>query len=213
MNVLVLAAVVICSYLLGSIPFGYILVRVFQGVDVRSIGSGNIGATNVARSGGKKLAIATFVLDAFKGWLPVFIVLHTSSIGAAVALPLPTLASIAAVSALAGHIFTIWLKFKGGKGVATGMGVFLALAPSAALLAFAIFAILVATTRYVSLGSIVAAAAFPAILCVLKRGSFPPAALVMATAAAALVIWRHRQNIERLWAGTENRVGARKAES
>jgi acyl phosphate:glycerol-3-phosphate acyltransferase len=211
MNHLVLVAVIVCSYLLGSIPFGYILVRVFQGVDVRSIGSGNIGATNVARSGGKGLAIATFVLDAFKGWLPVFIVLHQPALGEAVSLPLTTLASIAALSALVGHIFTVWLKFKGGKGVATGLGVFLALAPRAALLALLIFAVIVAATRYVSLGSILATAAFPAILCVLERDSFPAPALLMATAAALLVIFRHRQNIGRLWAGTENRFGPRKA--
>ena len=211
MNYSVLIAVIVCSYLLGSIPFGYILVRTFQGVDVREVGSGNIGATNVARSGGKKLAIATFVLDAFKGWLPVFVLLHWPAIGDAVSLPLTTLGTIAAFSALVGHMYTVWLKFKGGKGVATGMGVFLALAPRAALLAFAIFAVIVLVTRYVSLGSIVATAAFPAILCWLERGRFSPAALLLTTAAAFLVIFRHRQNIGRLWSGTESRVGARKA--
>jgi acyl phosphate:glycerol-3-phosphate acyltransferase len=215
MNLSVLIAVIVCSYLLGSIPFGYILVRFFQGVDVRSIGSGNIGATNVARTGGKNLAIATFLLDAFKGWLPVFVVLHMPVLrqpgDATVALSLPTLASIAALSALVGHVFTVWLNFKGGKGVATGLGVFLALAPRAALLALLIFAIVVALTRYVSLASILAAAAFPAILCWLERDSFPAPALLMAAAAALLVIFRHRQNIGRLWAGTENRLGARKA--
>lgn len=211
MNLSVLIAVIVCSYLLGSIPFGYILVRFFRGVDVRSVGSGNIGATNVARSGGKSLAIATFLLDAFKGWLPVFVVLHKPGIAAAVSLSLPTLASIAALSALVGHVFTVWLSFKGGKGVATGLGVFLALAPRAALLALLIFAIVVGFTRYVSLASILAAAAFPAILCWLERDSFPVPALLMAAGAALLVIFRHRQNIGRLWAGTENRFGARKA--
>jgi glycerol-3-phosphate acyltransferase PlsY len=207
----ILIAVIVCSYLLGSIPFGYILVRVIHGVDVREVGSGNIGATNVARSGGKWLAITTFLLDAFKGWLPVFVVLHRPGIAASVGMPLATLGTIAAVSAVAGHIFTFWLRFKGGKGVATGLGVFVALAPEAALLALAIFAVVVLTTRYVSLASILATAAFPLILCWLKRDSFPPAALGMAAAAALLVIWRHRQNIGRLFAGTENRVGARKA--
>jgi glycerol-3-phosphate acyltransferase PlsY len=211
MNFSVLIAVIVCSYLLGSIPFGYILVRVFQGVDVRSIGSGNIGATNVARSGGKGLAIATFLLDAFKGWLPVFVVLRVPAIALAAALPLATLATIAALSALVGHVFPVWLKFQGGKGVATGLGVFLALAPRAALLALLIFIVIVAVTRYVSLGSILAAAAFPFILCWLERDTFPPLALLMAAAAALLVIFRHRQNIARLWAGTENRLGARKA--
>ncbi len=211
MNISVLIAVIVCSYLLGSIPFGYILVRTFLGVDVRSIGSGNIGATNVARSGGKKLAIATFLLDAFKGWLPVFVVLHRPAISEAVALPPTTVGTIVAFSALVGHMFTVWLKFKGGKGVATGMGVFLALAPLAALLALAIFTIIVLVTRYVSLGSIVATAAFPAIVCWLEYGRFSPAALLLTTAAAFLVLFRHRQNIGRLWSGTENRVGARKA--
>ncbi len=211
MNYSVLIAVIICSYLLGSIPFGYILVRTFQGVDVRSVGSGNIGATNVARSGGKKLAVATFLLDAFKGWLPVFVVLHRPEIADAVALSLTTVGTIAAFSALVGHMYTVWLRFKGGKGVATGLGVFLALAPAAALLALAIFTTLVLVTRYVSLASIVATAAFPAIICWLERDRFSPAALLLTSAAAFLVIFRHRQNIGRLWTGTESRVGARKA--
>ena len=211
MNVSVLIAVIVCSYLLGSIPFGYILVRAFQGVDVRSIGSGNIGATNVARSGGKKLAAATFMLDALKGWLPVFVVLQLPGIAAYGPAQLNTLGAVAALSALVGHMFPVWLDFKGGKGVATGFGVFLALAPVAALLALSIFAAIVVATRYVSLGSILATAAFPLILFLLKRNIFPAPALLMAAAAALLVIFRHRKNIGRLWAGTENRFGARKA--
>jgi acyl phosphate:glycerol-3-phosphate acyltransferase len=211
MSLFPVIAVVVCSYLLGSIPFGYILVRVFKGVDVRSIGSGNIGATNVARSGGKKLAIATFVLDAWKGWLPVFLVLHLSGILPSGPGPLHTLGAIAALSALAGHVFPVWLGFKGGKGVATGFGVFLALAPLAALLAMSIFAVVVYATRYVSLASILAAAAFPLILFLLKRNTFPAPALLISTAAALIVILRHYQNIGRLWTGTENRFGARKA--
>jgi glycerol-3-phosphate acyltransferase PlsY len=204
-------AVVVSAYLLGSIPFGYILVRLFHGTDVREIGSGNIGATNVARSGKKSLAIATFVLDAFKGWLPVFVVLRQPALVEGTSLSLPTLGTITALAALCGHMFTIWLKFKGGKGVATGLGVFLALAPAAALLALAIFTVIVLSTRYVSLASIIATAAFPAILCWLERDFFPPSALVMSGAAALLVIVRHHANIGRLLAGTENRLGARKA--
>jgi glycerol-3-phosphate acyltransferase PlsY len=206
-----LIAVVICSYLLGSIPFGYILVRVFQGIDVRSIGSGNIGATNVARSGGKSLAIATLILDALKGWLPVFLVLTLPGIPHSDARQLHTLAAVAALAAVVGHMFPVWLRFKGGKGVATGLGVFLALAPMAALIALLIFAAVVALTRYVSLGSVLAAASFPSVLCGLERDSFPAAALLLSTAVALLVIYRHRQNIGRLWAGTESRFGARKA--
>jgi glycerol-3-phosphate acyltransferase PlsY len=207
----VLIAVIICSYLLGSIPFGYILVRLFEGVDVRSIGSGNIGATNVARSGRKGLAIATLILDAFKGWLPVLLVLKLPNIPTSGPAQLHTLAAAAALSALVGHVFPVWLGFKGGKGVATGLGVFLALAPAAALGALLVFAITLAVTRYVSLGSILAAAFFPALVYWLERDTFPASALLMCAAAALLVIIRHYQNIARLWAGTESRFGARKA--
>jgi len=135
MNYPALFAIAAVSYLLGSVPFGYILVRLFQGIDVRSIGSGNIGATNVARTGGKKLAIITLLLDALKGWLPVFLVLHLHGIPAASAPQLHTLAALAALAAVIGHMFPVWLGFKGGKGVATGLGVFLALAPLAVLIA------------------------------------------------------------------------------
>ncbi len=206
-----LAVVAASSYLMGSIPFGYILVRLFQGIDVRSIGSGNIGATNVARTGGKKLAIVTLLLDAFKGWLPVFLVLHIPCVHKGSVTELHTLATLAALAAVLGHMFPVWLGFKGGKGVATGLGVFLALAPLAVLIAVALFAVVVAFTRYVSLGSIVAAAAFPVALWWLERDAFPPAALALCAAVALLVIVRHHQNIGRLLAGTESRFGARKA--
>jgi glycerol-3-phosphate acyltransferase PlsY len=206
-----LIAIAVSSYLLGSIPFGYILVRVFQGIDVRSIGSGNIGATNVARSGGKGLAIATLVLDALKGWLPVFLVLTLPVFSASSPAELHTLATFAALMAVIGHMFPVWLGFKGGKGVATGLGVFLALAPKVVLIILVLFLAIVALTRYVSLGSILAAAAFPAALWWIQRDSFPPAALAMCVAAALLIIVRHHQNIARLLAGTESRFGARKA--
>jgi glycerol-3-phosphate acyltransferase PlsY len=211
MNYPTLIAIAAGSYLLGSIPFGYILVRVFQGVDVRSIGSGNIGATNVARTGGKGLAIATLVLDALKGWLPVFLVLTVSGISTSGPAQLHTMATLAALCAVIGHMFPVWLGFRGGKGVATGLGVFLALAPNAVLVALALFVAIVVFTRYVSLGSILAAAAFPAALWWLDRDSFPTPALAMCAAIALLVIVRHHQNIGRLWAGTESRFGARKA--
>ncbi len=206
-----LIAIAAGSYLLGSIPFGYILVRVFQGVDVRSIGSGNIGATNVARTGGKKLAIATLVLDAFKGWLPVFLVLTIPCIHASGPAQLHTLATFAALMAVIGHMFPVWLGFKGGKGVATGLGVFLALAPKVVLIVFALFLLVLALTRYVSLGSLLASAAFPALLWWLKGDTFHASALAMCAAVALLIIIRHHQNIARLLAGTESRFGARKA--
>jgi glycerol-3-phosphate acyltransferase PlsY len=211
MNPSTLIAVAVCSYLLGSIPFGYILVRVFQGIDVRSIGSGNIGATNVARTGGKGLAIATLALDAFKGWLPVFLVLHLPNIPASSTLELHTLATFAALLAVIGHMFPVWLGFKGGKGVATGLGVFLAIAPQAVLIAVVLFLAIVIFTRYVSLGSILAAATFPIALWWLQRDTFSAPALAMCAAVALLVIIRHHQNIGRLLAGTESRFGARKA--
>ena len=211
MSYTTLFAIAVGSYLLGSIPFGYILVRIFQGVDVRSIGSGNIGATNVARTGGKGLAIATLLLDAFKGWLPVFLVLTLTVIPAFGPGQRHTLATLAALFAVLGHMFPVWLGFKGGKGVATGLGVFLALAPKAVLIALVLFLAIVVFTRYVSLGSIVAAAAFPVALWWMERDTFPAPALLMCAAVALLVIFRHHQNIGRLWAGTESRFGARKA--
>jgi glycerol-3-phosphate acyltransferase PlsY len=211
MNYPTLIAVALCSYLLGSIPFGYILVRVFQGVDVRSIGSGNIGATNVARSGGKGLAIATLALDAFKGWLPVFLILTLSGIPSSSPAQLHTLAAFSALLAVIGHMFPVWLGFKGGKGVATGLGVFLALAPMAVLIALTLFLAIVALTHYVSLGSILAAAIIPVLIWWLEWDLFTAPALAMCTAVALLVIIRHHQNIGRLLAGTESRFGARKA--
>lgn len=211
MNYPALFAVAAVSYLLGSIPFGYILVRFFQGIDVRSIGSGNIGATNVARTGGKRLAIITLLLDALKGWLPVFLVLHLPGIPASSVAQVHTLAALSALAAVIGHMFPVWLGFTGGKGVATGLGVFLALAPLAVLIAMVPFFVIVAFTRYVSLGSILAAATFPVALWWLERELFPAPALAMCVGVSLLVIVRHHQNIGRLLAGTENRFGARKA--
>jgi glycerol-3-phosphate acyltransferase PlsY len=209
MNSTTLIAIAAASYLLGSIPFGYILVRVYQGIDVRAIGSGNIGATNVARTGGKKLAIATLLLDAFKGWLPVYLVLHVIPWQSAA--QSHTLAAFAALMAVIGHVFPVWLKFKGGKGVATGLGVFLALAPLAVLLCLALFLLVLIATRYVSLGSILAAAMFPLAVWWLDRTVFPAPALAMCSAVALLVVVRHHQNIGRLLKGTESRFGQRKA--
>jgi glycerol-3-phosphate acyltransferase PlsY len=211
MNFAAVVVVGLCSYLLGSVPFGFLIVRYFKGVDVRSIGSGNIGATNVARTGGKGLAISTFLLDALKGWLPVFLVLHLPAIPAGDEMQRNLLAAFAALMAILGHMFPVWLGFRGGKGVATGLGVFLALAPEAALLALALFAAVVALTRYVSLGSILASAVFPILLWWRQGQRFPAAALLMAVMAALLVIIRHHANIGRLLNGTENRLGARKA--
>jgi len=210
-NWLLLVGIAVGAYLLGSIPFGYILVRLTRGEDVRASGSGNIGATNVARSGGKGLGILTLVLDTFKGWLPVWVVLHLPGMPVANDRQLHVLAAAVALLAVLGHMFTVWLRFKGGKGVATGLGVFLALAPAAVLISVALFAVIFALTRYVSLGSIVAAASFPIILLIREGNIFGPWGMALTTTVAVLVIVRHHQNIGRLVNGTESRFGARKA--
>ena len=205
--VLIIVAV---SYLLGSIPFGYLLVRLFRGVDVRSTGSGNIGATNVARTGSKRLAIATLLLDAFKGYAAVMFAFWIASRQQFATGPLSNrtiflLAAMAAFVAILGHVFTVWLGFKGGKGVAAAAGAFIAFAPRAMLVVIVLFVLIVALTRYVSLGSIVAGAAFP--LCVwwlspAERTSAP--ILLLIAASSLLIIVRHKDNIRRLLAGTEN---------
>jgi acyl phosphate:glycerol-3-phosphate acyltransferase len=195
--------VAVVAYLLGSIPFGFVLMRLFHGKDVRETGSGNIGATNVARTS-KKLGIATLLLDALKGWAAVMLsALYLHVHGGAegnfyVAL------GLAALFAMVGHIFPVWLKFKGGKGVATGVGVFLAIAWQPVLIVLIAFFIIYAVTKYVSLGSIVATAAFP----VVAYFFLPDARELMPfiIGAAALIIAKHHQNIRRLLSGTEHRL-------
>ena len=213
----------VISYLLGSIPFGYLLVRIFRGQDVRNTGSGNIGATNVARTGSKGLAIATLVLDALKGYFAVAFAfwlaglhhftasnlqpsLYDSSPQMIDGRTIFLLAAVAAFCAILGHMFPVWLGFRGGKGVATAAGAFVALAPKCLLLSLLLFAIVFALTRYVSLGSIVAAASFPWFVLWLnpaERNTAP--ILLVITASSALVIARHKDNIRRLLTGTENR--------
>src|SRR5208283_5522204 len=214
--------IVVVSYLLGSIPFGYLLVRIFSGQDVRQTGSGNIGATNVARTGSKGLAVATLLLDALKGYAAVsfaFWLAGTRRLES----PVPTgfydhpeqgmnghsfflLAALAALCAILGHMFTVWLRFKGGKGVATAVGAFAALAPRAIIVALVLFVIIVALTRYISLGSMVAAAAFPLLVWWLSPAERTTAPILLLIAASSLlIIVRHQDNIRRLLAGTENR--------
>jgi acyl phosphate:glycerol-3-phosphate acyltransferase len=201
--------VAVLAYLLGAIPFGLILVRLFRGTDVRQIGSGNIGATNVMRTGSKGLGIATLVLDAAKGYMAVLVAMwitaprvHTDSMS-----PLYTAAGIAALFAMLGHIFPVWLGFKGGKGVATGVGVFLALVPKAVLIVLGLFVVIFAAFRYVSLASIIATAAFPVVAyALLSRESEQLMFMPFIVAAAALIIVKHRQNIRRLLSGTEHRL-------
>ena len=205
-------ATAVIAYLLGSIPFGYILVRIFRGQDVRDTGSGNIGATNVARSS-PVLGALTLFLDAAKGLLAMAAgsLIAADAVHAAAPRPSPyTLVAVAAIFAVAGHMFPIWLKFRGGKGVATSVGVFLALAPKTLLLAIALFVALVAVFRYVSLGSIIAAAAFPLIAYALHDYHSSPAILAAICAIAALIIIKHCENIRRLLAGTESRFALKR---
>ena len=193
--------VMLGSYLLGSIPFGLILVRVFRGEDVRTTGSGNIGATNVARQS-PALGIATLILDAAKGFAAV--VLTRTVIDGPNAKLLMT---VAALLAALGHMFPVWLRFRGGKGVATSLGSFLLLTPKSILCMVGMFVVVVAALRYVSLGSVLAAAAFPLLVLGLHEYSEPPQ-LVLVLIASLLVLVKHRQNIARLFAGTESKLGA-----
>lgn len=191
------------SYLLGSIPFGYILVRLFHGQDVRTTGSGNIGATNVSRTS-PVLGVVTLILDALKGATAVLItrMLFPSR---------SVLLAIAAFMAIAGHVFPVWLKFRGGKGVATGLGSFAVLVPNTVLAMIAVFVVIFLAFRYVSLASILTVALFPLIAWALHPGTANSRLLIVLTAASLLIIVKHHENIRRLLAGTEPRFRWRKA--
>jgi acyl phosphate:glycerol-3-phosphate acyltransferase len=186
---------VIVAYLIGSIPFGYLIVRGKIGADIRQTGSGGTGATNVSRRAGKVAGVLTLLLDATKGSAAVLIAKTVSGDDWIIA--------AAAIAVLVGHIFPVWLGFRGGKGVATGAGVFLVLAPVALLLAGIIFLAIVVLTRYVSLGSIVAAATIP--LFVWLR-SDSRSLLTAAILGALLIVFAHRGNIGRLAHGTESQI-------
>ncbi len=197
------------AYLLGSVPFGYLLVRTVRHQDIRSVGSGNIGATNVLRSGAKGLGIATLLLDCLKGVLAVllaFFLAHRAG------LPRPAgfdLASAAAVAVVLGHIFPVWLGFRGGKGVATALGAFLVLSPAAVGIALLLFLLVFAASRFVSLASILAAASVPVSASFLiSLHSIPRFAAFIGL--PLLIIAKHHGNISRLLAGTEHRFGSPK---
>jgi glycerol-3-phosphate acyltransferase PlsY len=201
---LTLVTIAALSYLLGSIPFGYLLVRIFRGEDVRQSGSGNIGATNVSRKS-PVLGGLTLLLDALKGTGAVAL-----SYGVADHMvPIPTLDQLAlgALFAVIGHVFPVWLKFRGGKGVATGLGAFALIAPKAVLIAVVIFIAVVAISRYVSLGSIVAVAIFPVVAWLIGQFHASPLALALISLASLLILVKHRTNMRRLLDGTESRVG------
>jgi acyl phosphate:glycerol-3-phosphate acyltransferase len=206
---LALITIATVAYLLGSIPFGYLLVRFFRGQDIRSVGSGNIGATNVLRSGARGLGLATFLLDVLKGCTAVWLGGLLAS-WLAPGLELRNAEALAAIFAVIGHMFPVWLGFRGGKGVATGFGVFLVSAPWAALAAIGVFFLVLALSRYVALGSIVGAASFPVFAWFLVGGDRPAFFIAAQSLVALLIIVMHHQNIRRLLTGTENRFGAKR---
>ena len=192
------------AYLLGSIPFGYLIVRWKQGVDVRQAGSGATGATNVTRNAGKAAGIATLILDALKGYAAVELARWLTG-----SQDTTWVVAGAAVAAIVGHIFPVWLGFKAGKGVATGLGVCLAIAPLAVGAAAIVFLLVVVLTRYVSLGSIVATATMPAWAWIFEKDQPDVERVMIALAVSAvLIITRHHENIRRLISGTESKFGS-----
>jgi glycerol-3-phosphate acyltransferase PlsY len=195
-----LAWIPVAAYLIGSIPFGILLAKMFGGVDVRKAGSGNIGATNVARVAGPLPGILTLVLDALKGVAAVWLAARFANDSA-------MWMTLAGLSALIGHCFPVWLRFHGGKGVATAAGMFLALCWPAALGAIGVFILVVLFSRFVSLGSVSAAAAMPLLIYLLWAPHHAPPLIVTfgAFAAAMLVIYKHDANIQRLVEGREPR--------
>lgn len=208
--------VILIAYFLGSIPFGYLLVRIGKGGDVRAAGSGGTGATNVSRQAGKVFGIITLLLDAAKGAAAILIARWILGLAVfaqdgqrASFLQTDWWIAAAAIGVIIGHCFPVWLRFRGGKGVATGLGVFLMLAPLAVGLAGVVFIVIVLLTRYVSLGSVVAAVTIPVFVwlqsAVIWPVSNPAPLMTAATGGAMLIVFAHRANIQRLVQGTESK--------
>ncbi len=189
--------IVAAAYLLGSIPFAYLVVRLRTGQDVRKTGSGNVGATNALRAAGLLPALAVAVLDIAKGVVPVLVMRHFNPAGG--------WEGAAAVAAVTGHCFPVWLRFRGGKGVATAAGAFVTLAPVAAACAAAVWIVMLGMWRTVSLGSVVAVASFPLWLAFVQRASSP--LVIAGSIVSMIIILRHHRNIRRLVAGKEPRLG------
>jgi glycerol-3-phosphate acyltransferase PlsY len=189
------AILLVCAYLIGGIPFGYLLVKLTTGRDVREFGSGNIGATNVLRTTGRGIGIATLALDIFKGATAVWLAGRFTG-GSVLWM------SAAALAVMAGHAFPVFLKFRGGKAVASFIGAFVVLAPVPLLSVAVLFIVVVAVSRYISLASIVAAGVFPLAVWLIQRPTWP--LIAASVIAAAFIIWRHRANIGRLRAGNEH---------
>lgn len=189
------ALTLLAAYLIGGIPFGYIIVRLKTGRDVRSLGSGNIGATNVLRTTGRAVAVVTLLLDIAKGFCAVWLMAEASDES-------PVWMSAAALAVMAGHAYPVFLKFRGGKAVASFIGAFLYLTPIPLLAVLLLFVIVVSATRYISLGSIVAAGTFPFAVWLILH---PPDAVVLAALiAGGFIVIRHQANIQRIRAGSEN---------
>lgn len=201
--------IIAAAYLLGSIPTGYLLMRFVRKQDIRTIGSGNIGATNVLRSGAKGLGAATFLFDVLKGAMAVLVGARLAAVGFP-PIPLHNAEALAALCAVLGHMFPIWLSLRGGKGVATAFGVFLVLVPYAALAALALFVVVFALGRYVSLASVLSAAAFPLFAWLIYPWTHNYLILSIIGIVSGLVLVKHWQNIQRLIAGTEYRFGSKK---
>ena len=189
---------IVSAYLIGSVPFALLLARRWGAADLRQFGSGNLGAANVLRASGVRAGVLVAVLDVAKGAASVALAMRVSS-G-------PVAPAAAAFAAVVGHIYPVWLKFKGGKGVATACGVFSVLTPLAVPPSLAVFLVAVWATKYISLGSLLATIALPSIA---YATGAPAATLVAAWATAGLIIFRHRSNVARIVGGTERRLGAR----
>lgn len=211
MSLVTYVVIAFLAYLLGSIPFGYVLVRLFRKEDIREQGSGNIGATNVVRSGAKGLGALTFLLDAFKGYVAVIAGAWVLDWHVFQQVPVQDATAVAALAAIAGHIFPLWLSFKGGKGVATAFGVFLAVAWLAAVASLVVFIVIFALSRYVSLASILGAASFPVFAFLAPHFPYAAPMIVVILIIPLIVIVKHDQNIVRLLNGTEYRFGKTRA--
>jgi len=190
---------IVIAYLLGSIPFAFLWSRRWSAVDLRSVGSGNLGATNVMRASGPASGVAVALLDAAKGAIGVALAARLARGDAAAT-------AAAGIAAILGHVYPVWLRFRGGKGVATACGVFAVLTPAAIPAALAIFLGVVWLTKYVSLGSLLASLALPPIA---YATGAPAPSVAAAFGAAAIIVFRHRSNLGRLRAGTERRIGVR----
>lgn len=196
---LIIILAIIAAYLIGSIPTGLVFGKLLKGIDIRDYGSGNIGATNVFRVIGKIPGIIVLIIDILKGFAPVLMIPHLVNVPVSKGL----FSVLIGAAAISGHNWTVFSRFKGGKGVATGAGVFLALNPIAVGITLALFFVLVALTKYISLGSVCSAVILPVLLMLFKS---PLEYILFGLIMSLIVIWRHKENIKRLLRGTENKI-------